>query len=158
MSLAIRSATVDDLPLILRLIQGLAEYERLAHECVATVDELRASLFGVRPDAEVVIGFLDGAAAGFALFFHSYSTFLARRGLYLEDLFVIPEFRRKGVGNALLKHLARLAVDRGCGRFEWAVLDWNEPAIKVYESLGAVAMDGWTTYRLTGDALSQLAR
>ena len=158
MALTIRPATVDDLPLILQLIQGLAEYERLLHQCVATVDELRASLFGARPDAEVIIGVLDGTPAGFALFFHSYSTFLARRGLYLEDLFVIPEFRGKGVGKALLKHLARLAVDRGCGRFEWAVLDWNEPAIKVYRSLGAVPMDGWTTYRLTGDALSQLAR
>lgn len=158
MSLAIRPATVDDVPLILRLIQGLAEYERLAHECVATADELRTSLFGARPDAEVVIGLLDGEAAGFALFFHGYSTFLARRGLYLEDLFVVPEHRGKGVGKALLRHLARLAIDRGCGRFEWAVLDWNESAIKVYESLGAVAMDGWTTYRLTGDALSKLAR
>jgi GNAT superfamily N-acetyltransferase len=158
MSLAIRPATVDDVPLILRLIQGLAEYERLAHECVATVDELRTSLFGARPDAEVVIGLLDGEAAGFALFFHSYSTFLARRGLYLEDLFVVPEHRGKGVGKALLRHLARLAIDRGCGRFEWAVLDWNASAIKVYGSLGAVPMTDWTTYRLAGDALARLAR
>lgn len=158
MALTIRPATVDDLPLILQLIQGLAEYERLLHQCVATVDELRASLFGARPDAEVIIGVLDGTPAGFALFFHSYSTFLARRGLYLEDLFVIPELRGKGVGKALLKHLARLAIDRGCGRFEWAVLDWNAPAIRFYESLGAVPMTDWKTYRLTGDALSRSAR
>ena len=158
MTLTIRSATASDVPLILRFIRGLAEYERLLDECVATEELLHTSLFGPRPDAEVVIASLDGAPAGFALFFHSYSTFLARRGLYLEDLFVFPEFRGRGVGKALLKYLARLAVDRGCGRFEWAVLDWNESAIEFYESLGAVPMGDWITYRLTGDALARLAR
>ncbi|HEU5358925.1 MAG TPA: GNAT family N-acetyltransferase [Gemmatimonadales bacterium] len=158
MALTIRSATAADVPLILRFIRGLAEYERLLDECVATEALLRTSLFGPRPDAEVVIASLDDRPAGFALFFHSYSTFLARRGLYLEDLFVLPEFRGKGVGKALLRHLARLAVDRGCGRFEWAVLDWNESAIEFYESLGAVAMGDWITYRLTGEALARLAR
>ena len=158
MALTIRSATPADVPLILRFIRGLAEYERLLDECVATEELLHASLFGPRPDAEVVIASLDGAPAGFALFFHSYSTFLARRGLYLEDLFVFPEFRGRGVGKALLKYLARLAVDRGCGRFEWAVLDWNESAIEFYESLGAVPMGDWITYRLTGEALARLAR
>ena len=158
MALTIRSATAADVPLILRFIRGLAEYERLLDECVATEELLHASLFGPRPDAEVVIASLDGAPTGFALFFHSYSTFLARRGLYLEDLFVFPEFRGRGVGKALLRHLARLAVDRGCGRFEWAVLDWNESAIEFYESLGAVPMGDWITYRLTGDALARLAR
>ncbi len=157
MPVQIRSATPDDSALIVDLIRGLAEYERLAHECIATEERVRESLFGPRPDAEVVIAEVDGRAAGFALFFHNYSTFLARRGLYLEDLFVYPEFRGRGVGRALLVHLARLAVARGCGRFEWWVLDWNEPAIGFYESLGAVPMDDWTVYRLTGDALQRLA-
>lgn len=158
MPLSLRPAIPADVPLIRTLIQGLAEYERLAAECVATEDGLRATLFGPSPDAEVVLAFLDGAPAGFALFFHNYSTFLARRGLYLEDLFVLPELRGKGVGTALLQHLARLAMERECGRFEWAVLDWNEPAIRFYESLGAVPMTDWTTYRLTGEALALLAR
>jgi GNAT superfamily N-acetyltransferase len=157
MPLSLRPATPADVPLILTLIRGLAEYEQLAHECVATEELLRNSLFGPKPDAEVVLAFLDERAAGFALFFHNYSTFLARRGLYLEDLFVFPEFRGKGVGKALLRHLARLAVDRGCGRFEWAVLDWNDSAIAFYESLGARPMSDWITYRLTGDALTRLA-
>lgn len=157
-SIAIRSATPDDVPLIARFIRGLAEYERLAHECTATEERLRASLFGATPEAEVVLAELDGTAAGFALFFHSYSTFLARRGLYLEDLFVLPELRGRGVGKALLRHLSRLALERGCGRFEWSVLDWNESAIGVYRSLGAVSMDEWTTFRLTGAPLEALAR
>ena len=157
MPVRIRPAVADDTPLIVELIRGLAEYERLAHECVATEERVRASLFGPRPDAEVVIAEVDGRPAGFALFFHNYSTFLARRGLYLEDLFVFPEYRGRGVGRALLAHLARLAVARGCGRFEWSVLDWNEPAIRFYTSLGAVPMDDWTVYRLTGEALARLA-
>ena len=157
MPVQIRPATADDTPLIVELIRGLAEYERLAHECVATEERVRESLFGPRPDAEVVIAEVDGRAAGFALFFHNYSTFLARRGLYLEDLFVFPQYRGRGVGRALLAHLARLAVARGCGRFEWWVLDWNAPAIRFYESLGARPMDDWTVYRLTGDALEKLA-
>jgi GNAT superfamily N-acetyltransferase len=156
-SLRIRPATGADVALVTRFIHALAEYERLAHECQATEDGVRASLFGARPDAEVVIAEVDGAPAGFALFFHNYSTFLARRGLYLEDLFVLPEHRGRGVGRALLAHLARLALARGCGRMEWWVLDWNEPAIRFYRSLGAVPMDQWTVQRLSGDALQRLA-
>ena len=153
----IRPATEADVPLIVRFIRGLAEYERLLHECEATEEKIRASLFGPRPDAEVVIAEVDGEPAGFALFFHNYSTFLARRGLYLEDLFVLPDHRGGGVGRALLEHLARLAVERGCGRLEWWVLDWNEPAIRFYRSLGAAPMDEWTVQRVTGDALARLA-
>ena len=153
----IRPATEADVPLIVELIRGLAEYERLAHECVATEERVRESLFGPRPDAEVVIADVGGEPAGFALFFHNYSTFLARRGLYLEDLFVLPEHRGAGVGRALLAHLARLALDRGCGRLEWWVLDWNEPAIRFYRSIGAVPMDEWTVQRVSGDALHRLA-
>ncbi|MGH7517684.1 MAG: GNAT family N-acetyltransferase [Gemmatimonadales bacterium] len=156
-SLRIAPATEDQVPLILELIRGLAEYEKLAHEVVATEESLRASLFGSRPDAEVVIAYVDDEPAGFALFFHNYSTFLGRRGLYLEDLFVKPSFRGHGVGRTLLQHLARLAVARGCGRFEWWVLDWNAPAIRFYESLGARPMGDWTVYRMTGDALQALA-
>jgi GNAT superfamily N-acetyltransferase len=155
--LSIRPATPADLPLILDFIRGLAEYERLAHEVVATEEGLRASLFGSRPDAEVLLAEQDGDPAGFALFFHNYSTFLGRRGLYLEDLFVRPAHRGRGVGRALLARLAALAVERGCGRFEWSVLDWNERAIRVYESLGAEPMREWTVYRVTGPALSRLA-
>jgi len=157
MALALRPATPADVPLVLRLIEGLAEYERLRDQCVATEAALHASLFGPRPEAEVVVAELDGEAAGFALFFHNYSTFLARRGLYLEDLFVWPHLRGRGVGKALLVHLARLAVERGCGRFEWAVLDWNESAIGFYRSLGAEPMDDWTVMRVHGDALARLA-
>jgi GNAT superfamily N-acetyltransferase len=157
MAISLRPATPADVPLILTQIRGLAEYEQLAHECIATEELLRSSLFGATPSAEVVLAFLDDRAAGFALFFHNYSTFLARRGLYLEDLFVFPEFRGRGVGKALLRHLARLAVERGCGRFEWAVLDWNDSAIEFYESLGARPMSDWITYRLTGEALTKLA-
>ncbi len=156
-SIRIASATEDQVPLILELIRGLAEYEKLAHEVVATEQSLRASLFGPRPDAEVVIGYVDDEPAGFALFFHNYSTFLGQRGLYLEDLFVKPAFRGGGVGRRLLQHLARLAVERGCGRFEWWVLDWNEPAIGFYQGLGARPMGDWTVYRLTGPALEALA-
>ncbi|HEU0054223.1 MAG TPA: GNAT family N-acetyltransferase [Longimicrobium sp.] len=156
-SLSIRPATEADAPLILAFIRELAEYERLAHEVVATEDGLRETLFGARAYAEVLIAEVDGAPAGFALFFHNYSTFLGRPGLYLEDLFVRPEHRGRGVGRALLAHLARTAVERGCGRLEWWVLDWNEAAIRFYRSLGARAMDEWTVFRLTGDALGRLA-
>ncbi len=156
-ALRLRPATVDDVPTILALIRGLAEYERLAHECVATEDALRATLFGERPQAEVVIAEWAGEPAGFALFFHNYSTFLARRGLYLEDLFVLPAHRGRGIGRALLVELARVAVARGCGRLEWSVLDWNAPAIGFYRALGAVPMDEWTIMRVTGDALARLA-
>ncbi|MDQ3736068.1 MAG: GNAT family N-acetyltransferase [Actinomycetota bacterium] len=153
----IRPATEDDVPIILSLIRELAEYERLSHEVVATEGLLRESLFGERRGAEVLIACCKGAPAGFALFFHSFSTFLGRPGIYLEDLYVKPEFRGRGIGRALLTHLARLAKERGCGRLEWAVLDWNEPAIKLYKSIGAVPMDEWTVYRVTGEALETLA-
>jgi GNAT superfamily N-acetyltransferase len=156
--LRLRAATAADVPTILRLIRGLAEYERLLDECVATEAQLHETLFGERPQAEVVIAEWEGTPAGFALFFHNYSTFLARRGLYLEDLFVLPEHRGRGIGRALLGHLARVAVDRGCGRFEWSVLDWNAPAIGFYRSLGAVPMDDWTIMRVTGESLARLAR
>lgn len=158
--LEIRSATAADVPLILEFIKGLAEYEKLAHEVVADEALLREQLFGESPakaGADVVIAYLAGGPVGFALFFHNFSTFLGRRGIYLEDLFVKPEVRGHGVGRALLVHLARLAVERGCGRFEWAVLNWNEPAIKFYESLGAKPMNDWTVYRVTGEALKELA-
>ena len=153
----IRPATRADVPLILAFIRDLAEYERLPHEVVATEAALDETLFGDRPAAEVRIATLGGEAVGFALFFHTYSTFLARRGLYLEDLFVRPAARGRGVGRALLAALARLAVERGCGRLEWSVLDWNASAIGFYRALGAAPMDGWTVFRLTGDALARVA-
>jgi GNAT superfamily N-acetyltransferase len=153
----IRDARVEDVPLILTFIRELAEYERLTHEVVATEEQLAENLFGERRAAEVVIGLLDETPVGFALFFHNFSTFLGRSGIYLEDVYVRPKYRGRGFGNAFLAHLAKLARERGCGRLEWAVLDWNEPAIRFYESLGAVAMDDWTVYRLTGEALAELA-
>lgn len=154
---SLRSATPDDVPVILACIRGLAEYEKLAHEVVATEDQLRETLFGARPAAEVILAFRDDEPAGFALFFHNYSTFLARPGVYLEDLFVFPRFRGQGLGRLLLSRLARIAVDRGCGRLEWAVLDWNVDAIRFYQSVGAQAMTEWTVNRVTGDALRALA-
>ena len=155
--LSIRPATADDVPLIRQLIAELAEYERLADAAVATDDDLRAQLFGAQPAAEVLIGEIDGEAAGFALFFHNFSTFLGKRGLYLEDLFVRPAFRGSGLGRHLMASLARIAVQRDCGRFEWSVLDWNAPAIGFYRTLGATGMDEWTVQRLEGDALRALA-
>ncbi|HRN62497.1 MAG TPA: GNAT family N-acetyltransferase [Luteimonas sp.] len=134
-----------------------ADYEKLAHEVEADEARLADTLFGERPCAEVVIAEVDGEAAGFALFFHNYSTFLAKPGLYLEDLFVQPRFRGLGLGRRLMAHLAQLAMARDCGRFEWSVLDWNAPAIGFYRRLGAVGMDGWTTQRVTGEALRRLA-
>lgn len=153
----IRLATVADVPLILKFIQGLAEYEKLAHEVVATEQKLTETLFSARPAAEVVIAEYQGHPAGFALFFHNYSTFLAKPGLYLEDLFVLPEYRGKGLGKLLLTYLAKLAVDRGCGRFEWSVLDWNQPAIDFYQAQGAVLMHDLRINRVTGDKLNALA-
>jgi GNAT superfamily N-acetyltransferase len=150
-------ATERDTPVILSLIKGLAEYERLEHEAEATEDDIRESLFGEWPGAEVVLAYVGADLAGFALFFHNYSTFLGRRGLYLEDLFVLPAYRSRGVGRRLLSHLAKIAIERKCGRMEWWVLDWNESAIRFYRSIGAVAMDEWTVYRLGGDALDRLA-
>ena len=153
----IEPANERDVPVILKFIQGLAQYERLEHEVVATEEGLRATLFGARPVAEVILGYAGAEAAGFALFFHNYSTFLGRPGLYIEDLFVLPEWRSKGLGRRLLCYITKLAIERRCGRVEWAVLDWNEPAARFYRRLGARAMDEWTVYRLTGDALEQLA-
>jgi GNAT superfamily N-acetyltransferase len=152
----IRPATPDDVPLILQFIRELAEYERLAHEVSATEEQLRATLFGARPVAEVVIASHDDAPAGFAVFFANYSTFLGRPGLYLEDLFVRPDARGNGIGRALLEYLARLTVDRGWGRLEWRVLDWNEPSIAFYKKLGAEPLDDWTVFRVTGNALLRL--
>ncbi|HVU22862.1 MAG TPA: GNAT family N-acetyltransferase [Opitutus sp.] len=151
----IRSATPADVPLILAFIRGLADYEKLSHEVEATEEKLRATLFGEKPAAECVLAFAGGAPAGFAIFFTNYSTFLAKPGLYLEDLFVKPEFRGRGLGKALLLYLAKLANARGCGRMEWAVLDWNQPAIDFYESLGARRLREWQICRLTGPALAQ---
>jgi GNAT superfamily N-acetyltransferase len=156
--IALRAATVADVPAILRCIQGLAEYERLAHECQATEALLRESLFGPSPAAQVVLAMQGSETAGFALWFPSFSTFLARPGIYLEDLFVFPRFRGRGVGRRLLAHLAATAVERDYGRLEWAVLDWNVDAIRFYESLGAAPMSEWTTYRVTGPALAALGR
>jgi GNAT superfamily N-acetyltransferase len=152
----LRDATPADVPAILRCIRGLAEYERLAEQCIATEELLRETLFGPSPAAEVVLVSRGAETAGFALWFRSYSTFLARPGIYLEDLFVFPAHRGRGLGRRLLARLARTAVERGYGRVEWAVLDWNADAIRFYESLGAVPMADWTTYRLTGDALATL--
>jgi len=154
----IEPATVADVPDILSFIRALAEYEHLAEHVVATEDALRASLFGPQPAAEVVFVREGDERVGFALFFETYSTFLGRKGLYLEDLFVKPEYRGRGHGRALLVHLSQEAVARGCGRFEWAALEWNTPAIGFYEKLGAVRLTEWRTFRLAGESLEALAR
>jgi GNAT superfamily N-acetyltransferase len=156
-TLTIRSATRADLPLIAQFIRDLAEYEKLAHEVRFDEAALGERLFGPRPYAEVLIGEIDGGPRGFALFFHNFSTFEGRPGIYLEDLFVRPEARGSGLGKALLVRLAALAVERDCARLEWSVLDWNEPSINFYKSLGAKPMDEWTVMRVDGDALTQLA-
>ncbi|GAO53998.1 GNAT family N-acetyltransferase [Novosphingobium sp. MD-1] len=156
MSISIRPATPEDLPLIGAFIRELAEYEKLAHEVRFDEAVLGAKLFGPRPYAEVVIGEVDGAAQGFALFFHNFSTFEGRPGIYLEDLFVRPAARGAGLGKALLAHLAALAIERDCARLEWWVLDWNEPAIGFYKALGARPMDEWTVMRVDGEALARL--
>jgi len=157
MSLHLRPATPGDVKTILGLIESLAEYEKLRHACVATEESLDRHLFGEHPRAEVVLAEWEGEVAGFALFFHNFSTFLAKPGIYLEDLFVKPAFRCKGIGKALLVHLARLAKLRDCGRVEWSVLDWNTPSIEFYKSLGATTQDEWTTFRLSGEALETLS-
>jgi GNAT superfamily N-acetyltransferase len=149
---------MNDVPVIAELIRGLARFEKLEREVVMTEELLAAGLFGDRPYAEVVLAEDAGRPVGFALFFHNFSTFLGRPGIYLEDLFVLPERRGQGIGRMLLAHLARLAVERGCGRLEWAVLDWNKEAIKFYERLGARPNSDWTVYRIAGEALSGLAR
>lgn len=153
---SIRSATANDVPLILSLIKELAQYEKLSHAVVATEDDLKESLFGARPAAEVVIGYEGSEPVGYALFFSTFSTFVGKPGIYLEDLYVRPVARRKGYGRALLLHLAQLARERGCGRLEWSVLDWNEPSINFYKSLGAVPLDDWTVFRLDSTALQAL--
>jgi len=150
-------AVEDDLSLILHFIENLAEYERLRDVCVASEEKLRVTLFGDQPAAEVLIASIDNEPVGFALFFHNYSTFLAQRGVFLEDLFVNPDARGRGIGRALLARLAQIAIERDCGRLEWFVLDWNDLAISFYRSLGAVPMDDWTMFRLTGPALGNLA-
>lgn len=157
MTLSIRPATPADLPLIAQFIRELADYEKLAHEVRFDESTLGQKLFGPRPYAEVIIGEIDDAAQGFALFFHNFSTFEGRPGIYLEDLFVRPEARGSGLGKALLAHLAGLCVERDCARLEWSVLDWNEPSIGFYKSLGARMMDEWTVMRVDGDALTALA-
>jgi len=156
-NVAIRPATAADVPIILELIRALATYERAPNDVTATEDGLSKVLFGEKPAAEVLLAFENETAVGFAVFFHNFSTWLGRPGLYLEDLFVRPEDRGKGYGRALLIHLAKIARNRGCGRMEWAVLDWNEPAIQFYRKLGAKSMDEWTVFRLTRDGIAKLA-
>jgi GNAT superfamily N-acetyltransferase len=153
----IRPVTESEVAIVLQFIRDLAKYERLEHQVMATEETLRHSLFGPRPCAEVVFACLDDQPVGFALFFHNFSTFLGQPGIYLEDLYVRPEMRGQGIGRRVLSWLAETAVARQCGRLEWAVLDWNAPSIAFYRNLGAVPMDDWTTYRLTGGALAQLA-
>jgi GNAT superfamily N-acetyltransferase len=155
--LQIRAATPADIPTLLELVRALAEYERLTHLVEADERELARALFAPGSHVEAILGLAGSAAVGFAVYFHNFSTFLGRRGLYLEDLFVRPEFRRRGYGRRLLLHVARIAHARGCGRFEWMALDWNESAIRFYKSLGAVEMTEWRLFRVTGDALARLA-
>jgi len=154
----IKKATIDDVSLILSFIKELAQYEKLLHEVVATESLLQETLFGDKAHAEVIIGYLNDSPVSFALFFHNFSTFLGRPGLYLEDLYVKPEARGLGIGQKMLSYLAHLAKERNCGRFEWWVLDWNETAIHFYKKLGAKAMDEWTVYRVTGNDLDHLAK
>lgn len=156
--LEVRVATKVDVPVIYKMIRGIAEFEKLAHEVTATEEGLMHTLFGKRPCAEVLIANFGGEDVAFALFFHNYSTFLGKPGLYLEDLFVMPSMRGKGIGKTLLKMLATLAVERGCGRMEWAVLDWNKNAREFYESVGARPMTDWIIHRLTGQALEDFGR
>lgn len=156
-NLTLRFAEASDADLILRLICELAEYEKLSHDIVADVDTIRESLFGGTAVAEAIIAEHDAVAVGFAVVFQNFSTFVGRRGMYLEDLYVTPDFRGRGIGEALLSFVAKLARERECGRLEWAVLDWNEPAIGFYKKLGARAMDDWTVYRLTTDGIGRLA-
>ncbi len=154
----IREATKEDVPVILQFIKDLADYEKLSHMVVATEDILKKALFGERQVAEVILGFEGEIPVAFALYFHTFSTFLGLPGIYLEDLFVKPKYRRKGYGKVMLAYLAKITVERNCGRLEWSVLDWNEPAIDFYQSLGAIPMDEWTTFRLTGEELKDMAR
>lgn len=155
--ICIRKGVVEDCELILSFIRQLGEYEKLSHEVVASAEQLADTLFSIKPFAHVLIAEYEDQPVGFALYFYNYSTFLAKPGLYLEDLFVLPEMRGKKIGKSLLIHLAKVALENNCGRFEWSVLDWNQPAIDFYRSIGAISMDGWTGQRVTGDALNFLA-
>jgi GNAT superfamily N-acetyltransferase len=155
-SISVRPASVDDVPNILRFIRALAEYEKLTHQLIATESDLREHLFGPHPAAESLIGSLNDVPVGYALFFTTFSTFLGKPGIWLEDLFVMPEHRGRGVGKALLRALAKLAVERGCGRLEWSVLDWNQPAIDFYHRAGATILSDWRICRVTDDALTKL--
>ena len=155
--LILRSATPADVPVLFRLIQALAEYEKLSHAVTGNADALKEHLFGSRPYAEAILGEYAGQSVGFALFFTNYSTFLTQPGIYLEDIFVLPDYRRLGIGKAILTHLAQLAVERGCGRLEWSVLDWNEPAIAFYRRIGASVLEDWRICRVTGESLTHLA-
>ena len=157
MSFHIRPATPADAPVISSFIRQLAEYERLSNAVTFSEEQILQNLFGAKATAEVLLGYFNEQPVAFAVFFHNFSTFLGKRGLYLEDLFVIPEMRGRGFGKAMLKRLAEIAIERDCGRFEWAVLDWNEPAIGFYKKLGAVPMEEWTTFRMSGEALKKLA-
>ncbi|TCG07349.1 GNAT family N-acetyltransferase [Paraburkholderia steynii] len=157
MPATIRAATPDDVGTMLALMYELAEFEKLTHLFIATEDGLRDALFGPRPSAEAIVAERDGKTIGYALFFHNYSTFLGRRGLYLEDLYVQPTERGTGLGSKMLRYLAALAVERQCGRFEWSVLDWNQPAIDFYQKMGATVLPDWRVVRITGEALDQLA-
>ncbi|MBM4297624.1 MAG: GNAT family N-acetyltransferase [Deltaproteobacteria bacterium] len=156
-SFQIRAATKADVPVVLSFIKKLADYERLSHEVVATEELLRETLFGRRRTGEVALGYFKRVPVGFVLFFHNFSTFLGRPGIYIEDLFVDEAFRRRGFGGALLRYVAKLAKERNCGRLEWSVLDWNEPAIHFYRKLGALPMSEWTVFRVTGENLTKLA-
>lgn len=154
---ALRPTAPSDIPVLFELIQALADYENLSHAVVGSADALEEHLFGSKPYVEAIVAECGGKAVGFALFFHNYSTFLTKPGIYLEDLFVLPEFRRMGIGKAMLAYLAQLAVSRDCGRLEWSVLDWNEPAISFYKTMGASVLPDWRICRVTGEALAQLA-
>ncbi len=158
LKIEIKHAVKKDIPVILEFIKKLAEYENLFHEVTATEKKLETSLFGKKPEAEVLLAFLKNKPVAIAIFFHNYSTFLAQKGLYLEDLFVLEEYRNKGIGKKLLQYLAQLAVQRNCGRFEWSVLDWNTPAINFYKSIGATIKPEWLKTQLTGKALSDFAK
>lgn len=155
--LTLRPAEPVDVPVLFSLIQALAEYEKLSYAVTGNADALKEHLFGTHPYIEAILAEYEGQAAGFALYFHNYSTFLTKTGIYLEDLFVLPEYRRQGIGKAMLTYLAKLAVARGCGRMEWSVLDWNQPAIAFYEGMGASILEDWRICRLTGESLTQLA-
>jgi GNAT superfamily N-acetyltransferase len=156
-AITIRKAEEKDIPLILQFIKGIAEYEKLLHEVEATEEKLHESLFSENANTEVLLCYLNEVPAAYAVYFHNFSTFVGKKGIYLEDIFVYPEYRKMGIGKKLLKHIAQIAVERNCGRMEWAVLDWNQPAIEFYKSIGAKPLNEWTLFRLTEDALKKFA-